>query len=115
MHHEGGRAHEPHNLSNLTQNLMEMLLQGDGLTAIVSAVSGILQTDVGMIDADGAVQARSGAGNTPDALAQIAAHLDCLGAWRMPIQREGPLGVRGRRPSLVSTACGSPGRPSGLS
>ena len=57
---------------------MEMLLQGDGLTAIVSAVSGFLQTDVGMIDADGAVQARSGAGNTPDALAQIAAHLVAL-------------------------------------
>ena len=54
MHHEGGGAHEPHNLSNLTQNLMGMLLQGDGLSAIDSAVSGFLQTDVGMIDADGA-------------------------------------------------------------
>jgi hypothetical protein len=33
---------------------MGMLLQGDGLSAIDSAVSGFLQTDVGMIDADGA-------------------------------------------------------------
>jgi sugar diacid utilization regulator/putative methionine-R-sulfoxide reductase with GAF domain len=62
-------------LSNLTHNLLQMLLQGVGLGAITTAVSGFLQTDVGMIDSNGQVLAWSGNANTIDRLTRIAASL----------------------------------------
>lgn len=71
----GERYDMVHNLSNLSQNLMEMLLQGGGLAAIVAAVGAFLQTDVGLIDADGHILAWSGPADTADSLAEVAAQL----------------------------------------
>lgn len=50
------------NLSNLTQKLMEMLLQGSSLASLASAVSDFLQCDVGMIDPAGLSLAWGSAG-----------------------------------------------------
>lgn len=65
---ELGRANEALNqrydavrsLSNLTQNLMQVLLQGGGLTAIVASAASFLQVDVGIADTDGSALAWSG-------------------------------------------------------
>ncbi len=71
----GERYDMVHNLSNLNQNLMEMLLQGGGLGAIVAAVGAFLQTDVGLIDACGHTLAWSGLPGAVDPLARVAAQL----------------------------------------
>ena len=86
----GERYDMVHNLSNLTQNLMEMLLQGGGLAAIVTAVGGFLQTDVGLIDAEGHTLAWSGPSDKGEVLAPVAARLAGPPACRA---RQGPTEV----------------------
>jgi sugar diacid utilization regulator/putative methionine-R-sulfoxide reductase with GAF domain len=71
----GERYDMVHNLSNLNHNLMEMLLQGGGLVAIAAAVGAFLQTDVGLIDADGHTLAWSGPSGSVDPLARVVAQL----------------------------------------
>lgn len=83
MLEELGRANEVLNqrydtvrsLSILTQNLMQMLLQGGGLSAIVAAASSFLQADVAILDTSGQVVAWGGAGNPADAVPDIASQL----------------------------------------
>jgi sugar diacid utilization regulator/putative methionine-R-sulfoxide reductase with GAF domain len=62
-------------LSNLTQNMMQMLLQGGGLPAIVAAASGFLQADVGVVGNDGQALAWSGSGSAAELLGPIAREL----------------------------------------
>ena len=71
----GERYDMVHNLSNLNQGLMEMLLQGGGLDSIVAAVGTFLQADVGLIDAHGHTLAWSGPSDTVDRPAGVAARL----------------------------------------
>jgi sugar diacid utilization regulator/putative methionine-R-sulfoxide reductase with GAF domain len=71
----GERYDMVHNLSHLNQNLMEMLLQGGGLTAIVAAVGAFLQTEVGLIDPSGHTLAWSGPPGSVDPLVRVAAEL----------------------------------------
>jgi sugar diacid utilization regulator/putative methionine-R-sulfoxide reductase with GAF domain len=83
MLEELGRANEALNqrydtvrsLSTLTQNLMQMLLQGGGLSAMVASASNFLQADVAILDTGGQVMAWGGAGNPVDALPNIASQL----------------------------------------
>ncbi len=71
------------NLSDLTQDLMQMLLQGGGLAAIVAAVGSFLHTEVGLIDADGHTLAWSGASDGAAAPARVSARL-VVAARRAP-------------------------------
>jgi sugar diacid utilization regulator/putative methionine-R-sulfoxide reductase with GAF domain len=76
MLEELGRANEALNqrydtvrsLSTLTQNLMQMLLQGGGLSAIVASASSFLQAEVAILDAGGQVIAWDAAGNPANTL-----------------------------------------------
>jgi sugar diacid utilization regulator/putative methionine-R-sulfoxide reductase with GAF domain len=80
---ELGRANEALNqryntvgsLSNLTQNLMQILLQGGGLAAMVASASNFLQAEVAIVDSEGASLAWSGAGDPDDHLPDIARDL----------------------------------------
>lgn len=65
-------------LSALTQNLMQVLLQGGGLSAIVAGASNFLQSDVAVVDAEGQSLAWSGAENATYALPDIARQLPAL-------------------------------------
>lgn len=86
MVEELGRANDALNqrydtvrsLSNLTQNLMQMLLQGGGLSAIVAGAASFLRSDVAIVDTDGQALAWSGAGNPTDLLPGIARRLPTL-------------------------------------
>lgn len=83
MLEELGRANDALNqrydtvrsLSTLTQNLMQMLLQGGGLSAIVASASSFLQADVAILDTDGQVMAWGGADTATDALPEISSQL----------------------------------------
>ncbi len=59
-------------LSNLTQRLLEMLLQGGGLPAIVASASSFLETDVGILDLGLQVRAWGGSGDVQAVLPAIA-------------------------------------------
>jgi len=74
------------NLSNLTQSLMLMLLQGGGLPAIVASASSFLEADVAILDLDGQVRAWGGASNAPDVQSAIAAALPRRSAQATPAQ-----------------------------
>jgi sugar diacid utilization regulator/putative methionine-R-sulfoxide reductase with GAF domain len=84
---ELGQAHDALNqrydmvrsLSNLTQNLMEMLLQGGALPAIAAAASGFLQADVGVVDGNGEALAWSGTGSAAELLPPLAQQLLAMG------------------------------------
>lgn len=54
------------NLSNLTQSLMQLLLQGGGLAAIVTSASSFLESDVAIFDLDSETRAWGGSGNAPE-------------------------------------------------
>jgi sugar diacid utilization regulator/putative methionine-R-sulfoxide reductase with GAF domain len=62
-------------LSSLTQNLMQILLQGGGLAAIVASASSFLQADVAILGTDGQVVAWGGASNPTDVLPGISRQL----------------------------------------
>jgi sugar diacid utilization regulator/putative methionine-R-sulfoxide reductase with GAF domain len=63
------------NLSNLTQGLLEMLLQGGGLPAIVASASSFLETDVAILDPGLQVRAWGGSGDAASVLPAIASAL----------------------------------------
>lgn len=69
-------------LSNLTQALLEMLIQGGGLPAIVASASSFLQTDVAILDLASSVRAWSGSGEAGAALPAIARGLGAVGSPR---------------------------------
>jgi sugar diacid utilization regulator/putative methionine-R-sulfoxide reductase with GAF domain len=83
MVEELGRANEALNIrydaaksmSNLTQALMQVLLQGGGLPAIVARASSFLKADVAIVGNDGDVLASSTDDMPPDVLATIVAGL----------------------------------------
>jgi sugar diacid utilization regulator/putative methionine-R-sulfoxide reductase with GAF domain len=76
---ELGRANEALNrrydmvrsVSDLTQNLMHMLLQGAGLQGIASAAARFLNSEIGVVDAHNKVVAWSGAGDGSAILADV--------------------------------------------
>lgn len=68
-------------LSNLTQRLLEILLQGGGLPAIVASASSFFETDVAILDLGFQVRAWSGSGEVEAALPAIAS---ALGAGACP-------------------------------
>ena len=80
---ELGRANEALNqrydtvrsLSNLTQSLMQVVLQGGSLSAIVAIASSFLQVDVAIVDSDGLSLAWSGASDPLDILPTLARSL----------------------------------------
>lgn len=55
-------------LSDLTQNLMQLLLGGGGLAAIVAQASSYLGADVLILDLEGRVQAHAGQGHMEDVI-----------------------------------------------
>lgn len=67
-------------LSNLTQRLLEMLLQGGGLPAIVASASSYLETDVAILDQGMQVRAWGGACDVPSVLPAIAKALGAEGS-----------------------------------
>lgn len=83
MVEELGRANEAlaqrydtvRSLSNLTQNLMQVLLQGGGLPAIAASASSFLQVDVGILDREGQPLAWSGQGDPACLLPDLAVRL----------------------------------------
>ncbi|EWS66331.1 Purine catabolism regulatory protein [Hydrogenophaga sp. T4] len=70
------------NLSSLTQSLLQMLLQGGGLAAIVASASSFLETDVAILDQNLQVRAWGGSGNTTAVLPAMASALGSVGASR---------------------------------
>jgi sugar diacid utilization regulator/putative methionine-R-sulfoxide reductase with GAF domain len=62
-------------LSNLTQNLMKILLQGGGLTAMVASASNFLQAEVAVVDTEGVSLAWSGQSDPADVLPRITRKL----------------------------------------
>jgi sugar diacid utilization regulator/putative methionine-R-sulfoxide reductase with GAF domain len=68
-------------LSNLTQGLLEILLQGGGLPAIVASASNYLETDVAILDLGLQVRASGGAGDIDAVLPALTA---ALGAATSP-------------------------------
>ncbi len=67
-------------LSNLMQNLMKVLLQGGGLSAMVASASSFLQADVTIVDSDGVSLAWSGASDPADVLPRLARDLPVAAA-----------------------------------
>lgn len=70
-------------LSNLTQSLLQMLLQAGGLPAIVARASGFLETDVAILDLGLQVRAWGGSGDVNSVLPAIASALGAI-ALRPP-------------------------------
>lgn len=62
-------------LSNLTQNLMQILLQGGGLAAMVASAGNFLQAEVAIVDSEGVSLAWSEASDPADVLPRIVRHL----------------------------------------
>lgn len=69
-------------LSNLTQSLLEMLLQGGGLPAIVASASNYLASDVGILDLGRQVRAWGGSGDLTALLPAISAALESVASQR---------------------------------
>jgi DNA-binding PucR family transcriptional regulator len=70
------------NLSSLTQSLLQMLLQGGGLPAIVASASSILETDVAILDLGLHVRAWGGSGDANSVLPAIVSALGAVGSPR---------------------------------
>lgn len=70
------------NLSSLTQSLLQMLLQGGGLPAIVASASRFLETDVAVLDLGLHVRAWGGSGDVNSVLPAIASDLSAVGSAR---------------------------------
>ena len=70
-------------LSNLTQRLLEMLLQGGGLPAIVAGASSFFETDVAILDLGFQVRASGGSGEVEAVLPAIKSALT-VGAGSRP-------------------------------
>jgi sugar diacid utilization regulator/putative methionine-R-sulfoxide reductase with GAF domain len=68
-------------LSNLTQGLLEVLLQGGGLPAIVTSASNYFDTDIAILDLGLQVRASGGPGDVQAVLPAIVA---ALGATTVP-------------------------------
>ena len=67
-------------LSGLTQNLLQMLLQGGGLPAIVASASSFLKSDVAILDLGFNVRAWGGSSNVNSVLPAIASALGTVGS-----------------------------------
>ena len=70
------------NLSHLTQSLLEMLLRGGGLPAIVASASSFLETDVAILDLGLQVRAWGGSGDVDSVLPAIASALGAIASRR---------------------------------
>jgi sugar diacid utilization regulator/putative methionine-R-sulfoxide reductase with GAF domain len=70
-------------LSNLTQGLLEMLLQGGGLPAIVACASSYLESDVAILDLKMQMRAWGGSGDANDLQPAISAALGALASKRL--------------------------------
>lgn len=69
-------------LSGLTQSLLQILLQGEGLPAIVAGASSFLESDVAILDLDLHVRAWGGSGDVSSVLPAIASALGAVGSPR---------------------------------
>ena len=69
-------------LSSLTQSLLQMLLQGGGLPAIVASASSFLESDVAILDLGFNVRAWGGSSNVNSVLPAIASALGTVGSAR---------------------------------
>lgn len=81
-------------LSNLTQNVMQALLQGGGLPAIVACASGFLDADVAIVDREGRQLAWSGTSSATDVLPRLVHKLPSLESMRAQEMAE-PQAVEG--------------------
>ena len=72
------------NLANLTQGLLEMLLQGGGLRAIVASASSLLETDVAVLDPGLQLRAWGGSGDADAVLPAVAKALGAAAITRPP-------------------------------
>ena len=85
-------------LSSLTQSLLQTLLQGGGLPAIVASASSFLETDVAILDLGLQVRAWGGSGDVNSVLPAIASALGAVGAPRPAASADRlDLGERGGR------------------
>lgn len=85
-------------LSSLTQSLLQMLLQGGGLPAIVASASSFLETDVAILDLGLHVRAWGGSGDVNSMLPAIASALGSVGSPRPAASADRlDLGERGGR------------------
>jgi sugar diacid utilization regulator/putative methionine-R-sulfoxide reductase with GAF domain len=73
-------------LSGLTQGLLEMLIQGGGLPALVASASSFLETDVAVLDMGLQVRAWGGAGSADAARPSLAAALQRVATPRTAAQ-----------------------------
>jgi sugar diacid utilization regulator/putative methionine-R-sulfoxide reductase with GAF domain len=69
-------------LSNLTQSMMQVVLEGGSLSAIVLSASGFLQMDVAVVDSDGLSLAWSGASDPLKVLPTLTRSLQALVSGR---------------------------------
>lgn len=70
------------NLSSLTQSLLQMLLQGGGLSAIIASASSFLETDVAILDLSLHVRVWGGSGDVNAVLPAIVSALGAVGSPR---------------------------------
>lgn len=85
-------------LSSLTQSLLQTLLQGGGLPAIVASASSFLETDVAILDLGLQVRAWGGSGDVNSVLPAIASAIGAVGAPRPAASADRlDLGERGGR------------------